>query len=140
METYGEADNKIFRALGALAGGCGLEGDSGCGAYSAASYFFGMTYGLNLEDMHNPDPPLKNGGDAIYKLVKELHDRFIDKYGSIVCLQIHRKLFGRPFYLGQEEEHDKLRELIEKNREDADFKWCAHVCGDAAVLMLMRDK
>jgi len=132
MDVYGIEDNQIFRALGTVAGGGGLEGDSGCGAYIAASFFFGLTYGLNIEDTDTDNPELKNGGDEVNKLVKILHDRFIDEYGSIICNQIHRKLYHRPFYIGTEEEHKIMADFVGRNKKSPDFIWCAHVCGNAA--------
>jgi hypothetical protein len=137
FDVYGlhenaEEANRMFRALGALAGGCGCEGDAGCGAYTAVSFFFGLHYGLNIEDTDTDNPPLKNRGDEVYTLVKQLHHRFIDKYGSVICSQIHRKLFHRPFYIGDEEEHQKLKDLVASRKQDPEFRWCAHVCGDAA--------
>jgi hypothetical protein len=132
METYGEADNAIFRALGAFAGGCGGETDAGCGAYSAGAYFLGMHYGLNLEDVDGAEPPLRNRGDEVMSLVKQLHDRFIENYGSVICEGIHRRLFGRPFYVNDPEEHRKLKELTQGMKDEEGFTWCADVCGDAA--------
>jgi len=124
MDMYELDDPGAFRALGALAGGGGLEGDSGCGAYSAALYFFGITYSLNIEDT--------DGGDGVYDLAKPLHHKFIDTYGSVVCSQIHRKLFHRPFYIGDKEEHKMMAKFVQENKTDPDFIWCAHVCGNAA--------
>jgi hypothetical protein len=132
MTTYGEKDNLLFRAAGSLAGGGGLQGDSGCGAFAAACLFMGLRIGFNLEDIETDKPPLKNGGDLINKLVRELHVRFTDAYGSIVCSQIHRKLFGRPFYLYDESDHSKLHELSLSQKDNPDFRRCRHVCRDAA--------
>ena len=132
MEAYGEVDNDLFRAMCAFAGGCGCEADAGCGAYTAGSYFMGMRYGLNLEDIGTDNPPLKNRGDDIMILVKQLHDRFIETYGSVICQGIHRRLFGRPYYLYDDGEHQKLKDLIQANKDKEGFTWCAHVCRDAA--------
>lgn len=133
MDTYGEKENFLFRAVGALAGGGGLQGDSGCGAYTAGCVFMGLRIGFNLEDIDTDTPPLKNGGDLINELVKELHTRFIDAYGSIVCSQIHRKLFGRPFYLYDESDHQKLHDFSMSQQDNPDFRRCRHVCRDAAT-------
>jgi len=132
MEAYGEVNNDIFRAMCAFAGGCGCETDAGCGAYTAGAYFLGMRFGLNLEDIGNDDPPLKNRGDDILDMVGELHKRFTETYGSAICERIHRRLFGRPFYLTDEEEHNKLKNIIQENKDREGFTWCAHVCRDAA--------
>jgi hypothetical protein len=132
LDAYGKDDEDVIRAMCAFAGGCGCEGDAGCGAYSAGAYFMGMHFGLNKEDMDSDNPPLKHRGDDILGMVGELHARFTERYGSAVCERIHRRLFGRPYYLADEEEHGKLKGLVEKNRDRDDFTWCAHVCRDAA--------
>jgi hypothetical protein len=132
MDGYDRTDNDIVRAMCAFAGGTGCEGDAGCGAYSAGSYFLGMHFGLNIEDMDGENPPLKNRGDDVLDMVGLLHARFTERYGSVICEKIHRRLFGRPFYLSDEEEHLKLKKLIEENRDREGFTWCAHVCRDAA--------
>ena len=132
MEAHGGADNSIFRAMCAFAGGCGCKSDAGCGAYTAGAYFLGMHFGLNLEDIGTDDPPLKNRGDDILGMVGKLHERFTERYGSVICERIHRRLFGRPYYLADEEEHLKLKGLIQENKDRDEFTWCAHVCRDAA--------
>jgi len=131
MEMYGDVDNEIFRALSAFAGGCGCEIDAGCGAYSAGVYFLGIHYGLNLEDIGLDNPPLRNRGDEIMGLVKQLHDRFIQTYGSVICESIQRRLFGRPFYINDPEQQCKVNDLIQRNKDQEGFIWCAHVCRDA---------
>jgi C_GCAxxG_C_C family probable redox protein len=132
MEAYGKADNDIFRAMCAFAGGCGCEGDAGCGAYTAGAYFLGMHFGLNMEDTDMDDPPLKNRGDDILAMVGKLHQRFTETYGSAICERIHRRLFGRPYYLADEDEHNKLKNIVQENKDREGFIWCAHVCRDAA--------
>jgi len=132
MEACGEVDNGVFRALCAFAGGCGCETDAGCGAYSAGAYFLGMHYGLNLEDIGTGSPPLRNRGDEVMGLVKQLHDRFVQTYGSVICERIHRRLFGRPFYINDPQQHGLLIDLTQSNKDREGFVCCAHVCGDAA--------
>ena len=132
MEKYGIEDNKIFRAAGTLAGGGGMQGDSGCGALTAASFFLGLYFGHNIEDIGKEEPLLKNKGDLVNDMINELHYKFISKYGSVVCNQVHRKLFNRPFFLYDESEHDKLHEVSAANENNPDFIRCRHVCSDVA--------
>ena len=132
MDTYGIKNNELFRMAGTLAGGGGMQGDSGCGAYTAASLFLGLYFGFNLEDVENENPPLSNKGNFVNDLINELHNKFIERYGSVVCNQVHRKLFGRPFFLYDESEHDKLHDVSAANEGNPDFLRCRHVCRDNA--------
>jgi len=125
---YGEENDDIFQALGSFAGGGGAEGDGVCGAYAAGSFLIGTRYGRRCEDIgKDPDDPqaLKKHEDQ-FALVKKLHDKFVDKYGSVICHHIHRKLYGRPFYITDPEELEKLDKA-------GGHDWgCTGVCGDAA--------
>lgn len=128
QEVYGEIDNDVFQALGSFAAGGACEGDGICGAYAATLYFFGTKYGRNFDDIgKNPDDPkaLKKHEDQ-FLLVKKMHDKFIEKYGSVICHQIHRKLYGRPYYIADPEELDKF------DKQGAHDWGCTSVCGDAA--------
>jgi hypothetical protein len=39
-----------------------------------------------------------------FRMAVALHDRLIDTYGSIICREIHRKIFSRNFDLGNGED------------------------------------
>ena len=59
-------------------------------------------------------------------MIKELHTKFIKEYGSIICQQIHRKLYGRPYYLSDPQEAKKFDIA-------GGHDWgCTSVCGNAA--------
>ena len=54
------------------------------------------------------------------------HQKFIEKYGSVICSSIHRKLYGRAFYIADRSE-------LEKFEEAGGHDWgCTGVCGNAA--------
>lgn len=132
-EVYeGKVDKDIFRALGVFSGGGALEGDGTCGAYVAGLFFLSSKFGINFDEIANDvsDSTLfRNGGEPVlYPLAKELHEKFINEYGSIVCHQIHRELYGRPYYLADDEEHEKLKELLSTSK----ITGCPAVCGNAA--------
>jgi C_GCAxxG_C_C family probable redox protein len=128
QEVYQEVNPDIYQGMTGFTAGCGIEGDGICGAYAASIYFIGQKYGRRLEDIgKNPDDP--NAEEKLFEnfaLVKKIHDKFIEKYGSIICHQIHRKLYGRPYYLADPEE-------LEKFYKAGAHDWgCTSVCGDAA--------
>ena len=59
-------------------------------------------------------------------MMGELHDRFIQEYGSIICRDIQTKLFGRPYYLPDTDEREKFEEA------GAYTTHCPEVVGKAA--------
>jgi len=128
QEIYDEINDNIFQALGSFAAGGGCEGDGICGAYAAGLFFFGTRFGRRFEDIgKNPNDPkaLEKHVDQ-FSLVKKLHDKFVDKYGNVICNNIQRKLYGRPFYIADPEELEKLDKA-------GGHDWgCTGVSGDAA--------
>lgn len=128
QEVYNEENSDIFQALGGFAAGGACECDGICGAYAAGIYFFGTKKGRRVEDIgRNASDPkaLEKHGDQ-FMLIKKLHDRFVDKYGSVICSNVHRKLYGRSYYIADPQE-------LEKFDKAGAHEWgCTSVCGDGA--------
>jgi len=63
-----------------------------------------------------PELPMdKTGGDKdaqykAYDMAMKLRDRFIETYGSVVCKDIHNKIFGRSYILQTKEIRDEFEE------------------------------
>lgn len=94
----------IFQSLTALAGGGASEGDGSCGAYVGAAAFIGHIIGRSRDNFADPERIRRKTGD----LVDKVHQKFIDEYGTVVCHQIHRKLYGRPFWFKDPDEMVKF--------------------------------
>ncbi len=128
LDVYNIDNNDFFKVLSGLGGGGADQGDGMCGAYLAGAFFLGLEFGRNTYDIGvDPDDLRGSKKNRILKpLVKKLHDKFIEKYGTITCNLIHRKLYGRPFYLLDKDEKEKF-ELA------GGHDWgCTSVCGNAA--------
>jgi C_GCAxxG_C_C family probable redox protein len=128
QEVYGEINSGVFQGMAGFAGGCGIEGDGICGAYAASIFFISSRYGRRLEDLERDtkDPSAGKKLHETFHLVKKIHDKFIEKYGSVICNQIHRKLYGRPYYIADKDEFEKFEK---KGAHD----WgCTSVCGEVA--------
>jgi C_GCAxxG_C_C family probable redox protein len=125
-----------FRALSTMAGGVAGMGDGSCGAYLGAAAFIGYLAGRTRDQV--ADPGVEQVSDeqrsARYgrscgpadALVMKLYRQFIDKYGTVVCHQIHRKLIGRPFFNKDPEEYLKFQAA------GAYDQACTGVVGDTA--------
>lgn len=85
----------IFKAASPMAGGVAGEGDGQCGAYSGGVLLLGYLYGREREHFADPEQNRYRARDYASKF----HRMFIQAYGSVTCEHIHRKLFGRTYYL-----------------------------------------
>jgi len=128
QEVYDEEKSEVFKALGSFAAGGARECDGICGVYAAGMYFIGTKFGREFKDIGKDpnDPKASKKHTEQLILVKKLHEKFIDAYGTIICHEIHRKLYGRPYYLADKEELNKFYQA-------GGHKWgCTSVCGNGA--------
>jgi C_GCAxxG_C_C family probable redox protein len=112
----------VYKAGSGLAGGGGECTDGLCGGVSGSimsmSLFFGRT---------RPEEGSRQGRKDKYesfKLAAALHDKFMDKYGSVLCAGIQNKIYGRSFDMRDDEQKQQFRE--------AGADKCCAVVGDGA--------
>jgi C_GCAxxG_C_C family probable redox protein len=122
LELRNEGSDAVFKAATSLEGGVGREGDGHCGAYSGAVMMFGYIIGRERNNFVDPESIRKQTN----ALTQMLHERFIERYGTIICHGIHRNIFGRPYYLRDSTESDKFREA------GAHVDKCTAVVGETA--------
>jgi C_GCAxxG_C_C family probable redox protein len=115
-------NDDVFRAASGLADGLGLTGDGSCGALVGASLVLGYLYGRERKDLPDMMKPMKS-----YLLVKALHDRFVERYGTCRCHDLQMSLMGRTFNLLDPEE---LKAAFQFGMMDH----CSKVVGTAARL------
>ncbi len=117
-EVLGIGSDDVFKAAYGLAGGSASMGTGNCGAYSGGILAICSRYGREK---------LADGKSEIAgELCRKLHSRFIEEYGSCVCHDIQKKIFGRSFnFLDAEdvEEFEKAGGQTDK---------CTSVVGKAA--------
>ena len=89
----------VFKAASGLADGLGLTGDGTCGALAGASMVIGYLFGRDREHFPDMMNPMKS-----YKLVKKLHDQYVEKYGACRCYDVQKALMGRTYNLWDPEE------------------------------------
>jgi C_GCAxxG_C_C family probable redox protein len=122
QDAFGIKNKEVFKAATGLAGGSGGRTDGNCGAYSGAILFIGSLIGRERDDFADKSQAVGKN----MELAGKIHDRFIEEYGSVICRNIHTKLFGRTFYLPDPEEHEKFEQA------GAHTKHCPEVVGKAA--------
>jgi len=122
QDTFQMPNEAVFKALSGFAGGSALVGDAGCGAYSGGVAFLSGLRGRERSSFADPD----RLRFVSFATARKLHDRFLNEYGSVVCREIHSKLFGRPFFLPDPDEMKKFDEA------GGHTTVCTEVCGKAA--------
>lgn len=84
----------IFKSLSALEAGGGITTKGSCGSFSGAlaafSFFFGRTY----EQWEKGESYIKASilGQKLYK-------KFDEEFQTVICTEIHKKIYGRTFEL-----------------------------------------
>ena len=114
-------DEPIFRASQGLTGGTSLSSKGTCGALAggmlAISALVGRTYQEFTEGQKKR---------LVFKYTNLLYDRFIEEYGSPLCCDVQRKIFGRSYILRDKQDY----EAFEKAGAHVDK--CPSVAGNAA--------
>lgn len=122
LDRRNATSDAVFQSLNSLAGGISGQGDGACGAYIGAAAFMGHVFGRGRDNFADPTKERKKT-DA---LVDKLHVKFMEEYGNVGCHLIHRKLYGRPYYI---KDPDEFRKFEAVGAHD----WgCTSVVGNAA--------
>jgi C_GCAxxG_C_C family probable redox protein len=120
-ETLDVGDEAIFQASQGLTGGTALSSKGTCGALAggmiAISSLVGRTYQEFSEGQRKR---------LVFKYTKLLYERFIGEYGSPLCCDVQKKIFGRSYNLLDKEEYAAFENA------GAHVDKCTSVAGNAA--------
>ena len=119
--VFDKIPEEMVTAAMSLAGGTGSASGS-CGAYCCGLMAVGLYYNAPVAE-ERANPELKKIGSAKFT---EYRDRFYKEMGTIMCPDIHEKVFGRRFKLYEEADHEAFLSLPGHNVK------CAEVVGVAA--------
>ena len=126
QDATGIRNDFVYKSASGLAGGAGECTDGICGGYSGGiismSLFFGRTRQEEATEKGRADKYVS------FRMAAALHDKFMEKYGTVICAQIHKKIFGRSFDLRDDEQKQQFRDAGAHERDDA----CCAVVGDGA--------
>ena len=127
--VLGIRNQLIFKCLSAFEGGGADTTYGSCGAFNGALVVFGYYFGRPYELWEEGKNSIKASilGQKLYK-------RFDEKYETITCREIHKKIFGRTFELMDKENLGLNKsELAEFNRMGAHESKCPTVVGLSAA-------
>lgn len=120
-----------IQAADSLAGGTALSSEGTCGALVGGLLAIGSLIGRDYEDFSKGENKRR-----VFQYAKKLHDLFIEEYGSILCKDVQKKLFGRSYVLFEPEDYQKFE------KAGAHIDKCPHVAGNVAkwtAELIMKD-
>lgn len=100
-ETLGIGNESIFQASQGLSGGTALSSQGTCGALTGGMIAISTLVGRTYQEF--TDGQKKR---LVFKYTKFLYDRFIREYGSPLCCDVQKKLFGRSYNLLNKQEYE----------------------------------
>lgn len=124
LDLLDREEPTLFRAANGFAAGMSLYGDGVCGGYSGGVLALGLFAGRVRENFDGD----RAEKDKCYALTKRLHDRFIETYGTVICGEVHKEIFGRSFSLRILEDKPAFEEAGAHNKDK-----CPVVVGSAAA-------
>lgn len=135
QDTFGVRDDAIYKSATSIAGGAGLLSDVGCSTYVGGVLFLGSLRGRTRDDMTDE----QRVRFETHAIVRKLHDRFVQEYGTVVCRDMHMRLYGRYFYLPDSEEFSKFHSMGAHDRVCPDVvgkgcRWVAELVVDEELL------
>jgi len=105
-ETLGIGSEDTIKALDGLAGGTALSAEGTCGALIGGIAAISSIVGRPYEDFSKGERRRR-----VFRYTKILFDRFKQEYGSILCCDVHKKLFGKSFNLMDKDEYAEFEKM-----------------------------
>ncbi|MBR3060117.1 MAG: C_GCAxxG_C_C family protein [Oscillospiraceae bacterium] len=92
LKAYFDIPEDLIRASSNLCGGAGAASGS-CGTYTCGQLALGLKYN------HTPEEELENPElfDVTSGKFMEFRDRFMKEFGTTLCPEIHKQVFGRAY-------------------------------------------
>ena len=106
QEVFQIKSEELFSTSFVFGGGFANTSEGTCGALAGGAIIISYLYGRRREEFFHGISNKK----ADY-LTKKLYDRFVQEYGSCICKDVQKKIFGRSFNFWNEKE----KEIFEKS-------------------------
>jgi len=107
MDAFGDRNDAVFKSAFGFAGGMANLSKT-CGALAAGIMMISLEHGRELENLTTQTEEEKR---ECMQMVRDLHARYVQEYGSTECADVHMKLFGRTFDQWDEEEFAEFLRL-----------------------------
>ena len=125
-DAMGIKNDALYMAGSGLGGGGGECIDGSCGSYAGASMVLSSFFGRTRVEEGSEEG--RSDKYDSFRMTRALHDKFMEKYGSIICSGVQDKVYGRHFDLRIDEEKEGFRAAGAHHDDDK----CCMVAGDGA--------
>ncbi len=95
FDALGIKNDEVFKAASGFSAGGGMMCDGICGGYSGGIMVMSLIFGRR-RDFFDGD---KDDKYCSFAMAQLLHDKFISKYNTVICENIHKDIFGKIFNL-----------------------------------------
>jgi C_GCAxxG_C_C family probable redox protein len=120
-ETLNIGDDTVFQASHALTGGTALSSKGTCGALAGGMMAISSLIGRTYQEFSAGEKKR-----LVFRYSRHLYDRFIQEYGSPLCCDVQKKLFGRSYVLLDKKEYEEFEQA------GAHVDKCPSVAGNTA--------
>ena len=133
-------DDVVVRVASSLAGGSAVQFLGTCGSLAGGIMVLDYYFGRPVENM-SYQKCIQANIDASgpgFEVAQLLADKFVKEYGTFICAQIQRQLFGRFYYATDPDESRKMGEAGAHSDPDK----CCHIVGNSTrwVMEILLDK
>lgn len=104
LETLGIKNPGLVKAGSGFAAGGGRMCDGICGGYAGGTMIMSSIFGRRQEFI---DGDLEEKA-ASAEMAQKLRQVFLDEYGSVICGDIHQKIFGRNYDMNDETDKEQF--------------------------------
>ncbi len=126
QDGLGVVNDHVYKAASGLAGGSGGCADGQCGSYSGGIMMMSLFFGRAPADAATT----KGHQDKTHasQMVSALHEKYLERYGTVTCSGVQTAIFGRSFDLRDEKQK---QDFLEAGAHSGPDKCCA-VVGNGA--------
>jgi len=135
-----DIDDAVVKASTSLCGGSAIQMLGTCGALAGGIVALDCFFGRPVDKVSH-QTVIQANLDALFSAAEVsglLADKFIKRYGTIICCHIQRQIFGRIYWPRDEEE---MKKLVAAGAHDDPDK-CCDVVGNASrwAMEILLDK
>ncbi len=131
MHEIFEMDDVVVRVATSSAGGQAARVTGTCGALIGGTIALDCFFGRPLQDLSYSDR-MSSNVESLHKAVAiagRLYEKFIAEYKTIICPHIQTQLYGRHFYISDEEE---MAKFIQAGGHGDSSRSCCNLVGLAS--------
>ena len=105
QDVFGLEGEETFKAATGFAGGIGFKG-SVCGALTGGIIAIGLKYGRDVQAFLQHDP--EKTRFKTFNLARKLWKKFEETYGSCICRDIQKRIFGKSYDLWDLKQYEEF--------------------------------